>query len=253
MRFFSYLIRGDTLVLDRWHWIRQRLPETRNGERLLDVGCGTGAFTIGAARRGYHSLGLSWDERNQSVAQRRAEACGQDRAVFEVLDVRRLGEKKDLRGAFDIALCCECAEHILDDRKLICDVADSLAPGGRLLFTSPNYHYLAMSRGDLGPFCREETGWHVRRGYSPEMLKELCEQAGLRCEEISYCSGWISQKVSALLRALSELHSRFAWLVTLPLRPLALLDRFLAQPGYLGSYSICMVAVKPRFSERSGS
>ena len=247
MRFFSYLVRGDTLVLDRWLWITRRLPRTRNDEQLIDVGCGTGAFTIGAARRGYQALGLSWDTRNQSVAEQRAAACRQAGARFEVVDVRRLGDEEHLRGKFDVALCCECAEHILDDRKLLRDVADTLKPGGRLLFTTPNYYYRAMSKGDLGPFCREETGWHVRRGYSPEMLRELCEESGLRCEEISYCSGWMSQKVSSVLRALNQINGRLAWLLTLPLRPLALLDGLLPGPQRYGGYSICMVAFKPRF------
>lgn len=249
MKFFSYLVRGDTLVLDRWLWLTRRLPRTRNDEQLIDVGCGTGAFTIGAARRGYRALGLSWDTRNQNVAEQRAAACGEAGAKFEVVDVRRLGDEEQLRGKFDVAPCCECAEHILDDRKLLRDVADALKPGGRLLFTTPNYYYRAMSKGDLGPFCREETGWHVRRGYSPEMLRELCEQAGLRCEEISYCSGWMSQKVSGVLRALNQINGRLAWVLTLPLRPLALLDQWLPGPGAHSAYSITMVAVKPRFGD----
>lgn len=249
MRFLSYLVRGDTLVIDRWLWIAQRLPCTRNDETLLDVGCGSGAFTIGAARRGYKALGLSWDARNQGVAVARAAACGVADATFEVLDVRCLGESEHLRGKFDLALCCECAEHILDDRKLLRDVAGALKPGGRLLFTSPNYYYRAMSKGDLGPFCTEETGWHVRRGYSAEMLRELCEQAGLRCEEISYCSGWISQNVSSVLRVLNQFNGKLAWVLTLPLRPLALLDQWLPGPGRHSGYSIGMVAVKPRFGD----
>ena len=55
---------------------------------MIDVGCGTGAFSIGAALRGYDTLGLSWDERNQSVAGGRAEICKANTAKFEVLDVR---------------------------------------------------------------------------------------------------------------------------------------------------------------------
>lgn len=246
--FLSYLIRGDTLVMDRWRWVAKQLPETRNGESLLDVGCGTGAFTIGAARRGYRSLGLSWDERNQKVAARRAEACGQaDRTKFEIQDVRKLHDRQDLSGMFDVCLCCECAEHILDDRGLFMEMTRCLKPGGRLIFTAPNFYYKAMSAGDLGPFCREETGWHVRRGYSSAMLKELCRHAGLEMEDISGCSGFFSQKVTGVLRFLQSLMGRLGWVIVLPLRPVALLDwvpwRWLGWPDY----SICLVAVKPRW------
>ena len=97
--FPATLVHGDALVLDRWHWLRRRLPMTANGERLLDVGCGTGAFTIGAARRGYRALGLSWDERNQRVAAQRSELCRAHAATFEVQDVRILDRRADLQTA----------------------------------------------------------------------------------------------------------------------------------------------------------
>jgi len=249
-----YLLTGDTTTLDRWKWVERRLPATRNGDTLIDVGCGSGAFTIGAALRGYEALGLSWDERNQEKAMRRAAVCNvadekrkEGHAKFEVLDVRQLGSRSDLKGRFDFALCCECAEHIIDDRKLLREVADSLKPGGRLLFTAPHFYYRAMSEHDMGPFCTEETGWHVRRGYSPAMLRELCQESGLACEEISYCTGFISQKITSLMRCLGRAGSRFAWAVTFALRPLTICDgpvsKILRYPGY----SICMAAVKPRF------
>lgn len=56
--FPATLILGDTSVLDRWIWFKRKLPITRNGEWLIDIACRTGAFTIGAARRGYNSIGL---------------------------------------------------------------------------------------------------------------------------------------------------------------------------------------------------
>ena len=52
------LHHGDALVWDRWRWIERRLRLTHNNEKLLDVGCGSGAFSIGAAKRGYKALGL---------------------------------------------------------------------------------------------------------------------------------------------------------------------------------------------------
>ena len=90
------LIHSDTTVLDRWLWIKQRLPNTRDNEKLIDIGCGTGSFTIGSSLRGYQSLGLSWDERNQRVAQERAKICNVENTQFEVQDVRYLNERKDL-------------------------------------------------------------------------------------------------------------------------------------------------------------
>ncbi len=246
--FPALLIHGDTLVLDRWIWLRARLPRTRNGERLIDIGCGSGAFSIGAAKRGYKSLGLSWDERNQAVARERAAICRVSETAFEVQDVRRLAERGDLREQFDVAVCFENIEHILDDRLLFKSIADCLKPGGRLLLTAPNYYYKAMTKEDEGPFSRVEDGAHVRRGYTNGMLLELCREAGMQCEELSSCSGAITQLATKLMRHASKVHALFGWLAVLPLRPFPpLFDTWIKKLVSTTDFSICMVAYKPRF------
>jgi SAM-dependent methyltransferase len=252
--FHATLIHGDTLVLDRWRWLKERLPATRNGEKLLDVGCGTGAFSIGAARRGYEALGLSWDERNQAATNDRAAMCKVPLTRFEVQDVRRLHERRDLVDAFDVAICFENVEHVMDDRKLISDIARCLKPGGRLLLTAPFFHYRPMTAGDLGPFSRTEDGGHVRRGYTKAMLEELCQNAGLVPEQVSYCSGFFSQKITALMRVLQDLHPLVGWALVLPLRVFPpLLDGLVASISRWPGFSICIEAYKPRFSEKSSA
>jgi SAM-dependent methyltransferase len=243
------ILHGDTLMLDRWRWLKQRLPRTRNGEKLLDVGCGTGAFSIAAASRGYQTLGLSWDERNQRVARERAALCRTSGTAFDVLDVRQLGIRQDLVGQFDLAICLETIEHILDDRKLLQEIFACLKPGGRLLLTTPYYHYRAITPEDDGPFVTEETGWHVRRGYSPAMLEELCSSAGFECEEVSYCSGFFSQKTTNLYRRLLKFSLPVAWGLSFPLRILPLaFDHTLSPALGWPPYSICLQAYKPRFA-----
>ena len=252
--FPATLIHGDTLVLDRWRWLRPRLPRTANGERLIDIGCGTGAFSIGAARRGYQTLGLSWDERNQRVAAERAALSGAGSARFEVLDVRQLDRREDLIGQYDVAVCCENIEHILDDRKLMRDIAGCLKPGGRLLLTTPYLLYRPMSAGDMGPFQPIEDGNHVRRGYSASMLEELCDHAGLVAERVSYCSGLLSQKITSVERGLARVQPVVAWAATLPLRIVPIwFDAIVTRVTGWPSYSICLEAYKPRFERMAAA
>ena len=248
--FPATLVHGDTLVLDRWLWLKQRLPKTRNGEKFLDVGCGSGAFSIGAALRGYDALGLSWDERNQRVAGERARICKANSARFEVLDVRKLDIRNDLIGQFDVTICFENIEHILDDKKLLQDIAACLKPGGRLLLTAPYLMYRAITAGEDGPFSRTEDGGHVRRGYTVGMLEELCKHANLVPERFSFCSGFLSQNITFLLRNLSNAHPLLAWATTLPLRVLPpIFDRLVSSLTAWPSFSICLEAYKPRYSE----
>ena len=248
--FAKGLIHGDTLVLDRWRFICKYLPVARGvPPNLIDIGCGSGAFSIGAALLGYNVLGLSWDEINQRKAEARARSLGiEGMAEFPIGDARRLDEIDFGSKKFDYALCMENAEHIIDDQKLLCDIAALLKPGGVLIFSAPYRFYKAITDGDNGPFACKETGWHVRRGYSKAEVRGLLRSCSLSCEEIGFCSGLFSQKVTWLLRTLSgAIGYRAAWFVVLPLRPLVFLFDALTLSFWPG-YSITVVAIKPRFS-----
>jgi len=225
------------------------MPTTRNGETLLDVGCGSGAFSIGASLRGYRSLGMSWDERNQKVAKQRASLCKANQASVEIFDVRNLDKRSDLANNFDIVVCVENIEHIMDDAKLMRDISACLKPGGFLLLTAPFNFYRPLSKHDIGPFSRIEDGGHVRRGYTAVMLKELCDQAGLCVDRVESCSGFLSQKITWLQRWVADSFGTVAgWASILPVRPLPIIfDVLIRRLFRWPDYSICLVAYKPRF------
>jgi 2-polyprenyl-3-methyl-5-hydroxy-6-metoxy-1,4-benzoquinol methylase len=245
--FTATLIHGDTLTLDRWLWLKRRLPATKNGERLLDVGCGSGAFSIGASRLGYTPTGLSWDGPNQRLAERRATICKDTKSTFDIVDVRELGSHEKYKNKFEVAVCCENIEHIIDDQKLISDIAACLRPGGRLLLTTPYQLNRAITPDDNGPYKTVEDGGHVRRGYSEQMLTELSHRAGLKVEKIGYVSGLASQKTTAIFRRVSKASPLLAWLIVLPLRPLIPpLDRLIHLFTTYPYFCIALEAYKPR-------
>lgn len=249
------LIHGDTMVRDRWSWFSRRIPLVEPaGARLIDVGCGSGAFTMGAALRGYEAVGLSWDERNQAIANGRAAIIGLKTISFPICDVRRLDERPEFQNSFDIAICSENIEHIINDDKLIRDIFGCLKPGGRLLVSTPNFYYHPLEFADRGPFADVEDGRHVRRGYSPAMLRELCDRAGFVVEEIDHVSFFFSQIGTKLTRLLNKWFGlKLGWTLLLPYRIVPVLfdqwlgkwlSEVLAMPGF----SITMVAYKPRFT-----
>lgn len=245
--FQATLINGDPLVLDRWLWLKKRLLLGKTQQKLLDVGCGSGAFTIGSALRGYEALGLSWDEENNTKATKRASICNAN-ASFRIVDVRDLDRQNTLHNTFDYIICTENIEHIINDQKLMIDMAQCLKVGGKLLLTTPNYNYVPMGLGDLKediPNPPIEDGRHVRIGYIPQDFENLCKGAGFEVDEISYCSGFFSQKITALMRLLTFINYKFAWILTLPLRILPLLfDNFIEKQLKWQGYSICLVATK---------
>lgn len=243
--FPATLIHGDTLVLDRWKWLKRYLPKTEQQQNLLDVGCGTGAFTIGLARRGYNSLGLTWDESALRRAELRAKMCNAPNAKFRVQDVRKLHERKELIGQYDKIICTENIEHILGDQKLMKDMANCLRPGGKLYLTTPNMAFIPISNEDDEPLSVVEDGGHVRRGYTPEDFERLCKNAGLEIEKIDYVSGYLSQKLTGLWRSLNRIHSVVAFAVVLPLRIFPVLfDGAITKMTNYPKYSISLIAKK---------
>ena len=146
------------------------LPKTRQNELLINVGCGSGAFSSASGARGYDSTGISWDKPNQEEAQISAKYSGlQQKTKFEIVDIRKLDSHRKFENTFDMCINFENIEHVLDDRKLMKDIFDILKLGGLLLFTTPFYFLTPMSKSDEEPFSHEENGGHVRRG-----IRVLC-------------------------------------------------------------------------------
>jgi cyclopropane-fatty-acyl-phospholipid synthase len=104
----------------------------KDGERLLDVGCGWGALVVRAAQRyGAHVLGITLSQTQYDEAQRRiAAALVGNRARVELRDYRELGEEQ-----FDKIVSVGMFEHV--GRPLLPEyfraVYDALRPGGLFL------------------------------------------------------------------------------------------------------------------------
>jgi cyclopropane-fatty-acyl-phospholipid synthase len=104
----------------------------REGERVLDVGCGWGSFVIHAAtRHGVHAVGITLSENQAQLARERAREAGvADRVQFRVADYREVSD-----GPFDAIASIGMVEHVGEEqidvyaRRLF----NLLRPGGRLL------------------------------------------------------------------------------------------------------------------------
>jgi cyclopropane-fatty-acyl-phospholipid synthase len=104
----------------------------REGERVLDVGCGWGSFAIHAAsRHGAHVVGVTLSEPQAELArQRAAEAGVADRVEIRVADYREVAD-----GPFDAISSIGMVEHVGEERIDLYArrLSELLKPGGRLL------------------------------------------------------------------------------------------------------------------------
>jgi SAM-dependent methyltransferase len=105
----------------------------RDGENVLDVGCGCGDLTVLAARaagRG-HATGADFSRIQVAEARRLAAAAGVTNVTFEVVDaqVHPFGA-----GVFDVALSSLGVMFFDDPAAAFANLRKALRPGGRLAF-----------------------------------------------------------------------------------------------------------------------
>jgi cyclopropane-fatty-acyl-phospholipid synthase len=162
------------------------------GERLLDVGCGWGAFAVHAAvEHGVHVTGITLSEPQAQRARQRAQEAGvADRVEIKVMDWREL----DVAEPFDAIASIGMVEHVgsvnIDDYAG--RLHGLLRPGGRLL----NHGIARLRHGDAeaGPFSER----YVFPDAAPLHLSRVSfalEQANL---EITHVEGFRSDYAETL-------------------------------------------------------
>jgi ubiquinone/menaquinone biosynthesis C-methylase UbiE len=106
----------------------------RPGERVLDVGCGTGSLLLTAkhAQPGIEAVGIDPDARGLARARRKAERAGL-RVRF---DLGFAGDLPYPDASFDRVLSSMMFHHLKRDQKegMLREVRRVLARGGRLEF-----------------------------------------------------------------------------------------------------------------------
>ena len=125
-------------------------------DKILDVGCGDGVFSIELAKRGYDIVGMDLSANSINYAKyfsKRSEV----KIDFLVGDACHFPFANE---SFDIILCSEVLEHIKDDEDVIKEISRVTKAGGFLFLTTPS------DKASTYP-------GHVRCGYSPNDISSM--------------------------------------------------------------------------------
>ena len=120
----------------RLHWLRDNI---RPEDRTVEFGCGTGRLiTLPLRAWGYDVTGVDLDEVSIEHGRVLLREAGLDPEALQAIDL------KELPGTFDAVIASEILEHLDDDelRDSLALIHDRLAPGGKLLVTTPNGYSL---------------------------------------------------------------------------------------------------------------
>lgn len=184
--------------------IRQVAPHVR-GKTLLDIGCTSALgrpdwIHAGLAQAAGSIVGIDIDEQ----AVRAACNLGYDVRLADA-------ESLDIHQTFEVIHAGELIEHLDNPSSFLAACRRHLAPGGRLILTTPNPFAISNFVYRLGGTPRvngDHTCW-----YCEDTLRQLLDRNGFEVVESAYLvhetPGRSRKLVSALLRG--ALPDRLAW------------------------------------------
>jgi ubiquinone/menaquinone biosynthesis C-methylase UbiE len=115
----------------------------RNGERVLDVGCGRANDAMDLARRGGTCLGLEPSETMICHAKREIAKDGTGVALL-----RGIGEDMPLKShSFDKVVCKGALDHFPTPERAVKEMARVVKPGGTVIITVANLDCLGFRLG----------------------------------------------------------------------------------------------------------
>lgn len=133
-------------------------------DRVLEVGCGSGALAVAAARRGCDvsatDLALRW----LVVARKRLEDAGDRDVTLACCAAESLPFSPE---SFDVVIAGDVIEHSANPRDFVAGCARVVKPGGMLFLATPNRFSLGLEPHvrlwGVGWLPRSLARWYVRR------------------------------------------------------------------------------------------
>ena len=160
-----------------------KLINPRRGERLLDLGCGSGALTGRLGRWSLELTGVDISIKNIIEASGRISP-----AQFIAGDIERIPFQNN---TFDIIFYSGVLHHFPNMKEIIQEGIRVLKPGGRFFSYDPNQEnpFMWIYRDKKSPFRSSRGVTSNEILISKDVLKRCLESAGLRRISVKAISG----------------------------------------------------------------
>jgi 2-polyprenyl-3-methyl-5-hydroxy-6-metoxy-1,4-benzoquinol methylase len=124
--------------------IRQVTPLRR--KRVLDVGSGYGGMLISMAEQGADVVGVEINPERAEMGRRRIADLGM-KIPYHQADICDAGMSERL-GEFDVVVCHDVLEHVLDPKRVIESLCRMLRPNGVIYVQMPNKYGIDQLMSD---------------------------------------------------------------------------------------------------------
>ncbi len=177
----------DLLLLRAWHVhkeLRKWMRENKNAANILDAGAGFGQYTYWLYSKNHNWKILSVDVKEEQVADCNNffQKIGAKNVKFEVQDLTKYVNP----DAYDLVVCVDVMEHILEDVQVFKNYYASMKPGATLIISTPSDQGGSDVHGDEESSFIEE---HVRDGYNINEIQDKLKSAGFSKTEGRYQYG----------------------------------------------------------------
>jgi len=207
--FYSLL---DLLLLRAWHIhkeLRSKIKEPGNSGNLqiLDAGSGYGQYSYWMWKKfsGCKILAIDVKEEQVDDCNRFFQSIGATNVRFEVGDLTKFTNP----NAYDLVVCVDVMEHILEDELVFRNYNASMKQGAMLIISTPSDQGGSDVHGEDQTSFIEE---HVRDGYNIKDIEDKLKRAGFSKVEARYSYGapgkiaWrLSMKYPILMLGVSKL------------------------------------------------
>lgn len=154
------------------------------GLRALDIGCGGGLVAEPLARMGADVTGIDAGANVIAAARAHAQTQGLD-IRYEQADVSDFASRHP--ADFDLISCLEVIEHVTDLEAFLGSISALLAPGGLLVFSTPNRTPLSwavlIAGAEKITKLIPESGHDWRQFLKPDELTQKLAAAHLRVQD----------------------------------------------------------------------
>ena len=191
----------DLLLLRCWHiqrelrpWINEMRsrsvnpqpaqPSTLNPPSIYDAGAGFGQYSYWLSGQLPTARITAIDVKDEQVADCNAffQKIGRPQVKFEVGDVTKFQQP----NSFDLVVCVDVMEHILEDEAALRCYSTSLKEGGMLIISTPSDQGGSdVHEEGEGSFIEE----HVRDGYNIDDIRAKALRNGFSKVEARYSYG----------------------------------------------------------------